>query len=1078
MGGEWLSTPLPHGGPIAPIFEHGGPGSGPHPTTGAVAGSVGPLTWSTWVTTDGSPPFAFSAGATYQAEGNSFLEVVGGNGTCGNYCLSDWELAFSVPAGPTWFNGSAPGTIGRSLASLAWDAADGELVLFGGLNGTRGALNDTWTRVPYGAGWTELSLSSHPSSRWGASFTYDPALGGVVLFGGTGPKSGPLSDTWVFREGVWTRIFSGSIAPPARYGASMVWEADEDRLVLFGGNGSAGPLGDTWAMTSGGWFLLHPGTSPPARVHAGAATDAQGDPIVFSGRGDQGLLNDTWVFHDDNWTEPSLESTPEVPRPEEGALLVPDLGSTANDLLALWGTNGTAVLRDSWSVHVWNGGSPPPPLPLVLTASALPLNGTAPLRVELQGYATGGDPAFGYAWNFGDGSPGTLAPISAHTYPQPGNYLATISVRDSAVPPQTATTTVEVVVRSASSTLQASFNATPRSGPAPLTVNFRPSISGGGGALQYRWDFGDGSPLSSSVQPQHTYASSGTFVATLQVTDGQGDSASWSETVLSIGSASTVGLVANPVSGYAPLPVTFSASVNASLGAPTYWWDFGDGSSTSTVAPSVSHVYVSQGNFTARLTVVFPSGKNASGWVLVRVMLLPPPTPPPPTVLEKLSRALAPLLSVLGDPYVWGPLVAVLLGAVTYRWGRPLVALRRQVRRGVRRRPLRSRWGVGEIAVLVRELRRGSSGEVVLRKLRPLLHRDAQRAAELLRWHPGPTAIWATRRTLLIIPALLTAASVLFLGLVALPDAIHPPLPRSSSVFAHGPAGFLGSWWRYVSQLLTGGYTDPIVRAYLPYSLELLAVVVALSALLGYPLGLLSGWYRGRLLDQSTRLASVVAFSVPIFVVCLLTIGVGWRWYYDVTGGDVLLGSLPSVVWWLNNGGFPPPTWIGFYSNTSPTGFVLIDAPLHGAWALEAVELLKTLLQGLPIAAIYSAIFLRFARLATEEASRDPSIVGGRARGLSERRLLWSHASRRVSPVYASIFGTTFPMLLFVQMVAEWFYSDLGMGRAFIIALGNGPTSLEVGTVAFVVLLLIVLVNALGDGLSRALDPAGRSRGP
>ncbi len=67
-------------------------------------------------------------------------------------------------------------------------------------------------------------------------------------------------------------------------------------------------------------------------------------------------------------------------------------------------------------------------------------------------------------------------------------------------------------------------SADPREGYPPLSVRF----SSGGTAdpdddpLQYTWDFGDGSPLSSQEHPEHTYTTAGLYTARLTVSDGRG----------------------------------------------------------------------------------------------------------------------------------------------------------------------------------------------------------------------------------------------------------------------------------------------------------------------------------------------------------------------------------------------------------------------------------------------------------------------------------------------------------------------------------------------------------------------------
>ena len=73
---------------------------------------------------------------------------------------------------------------------------------------------------------------------------------------------------------------------------------------------------------------------------------------------------------------------------------------------------------------------------------------------------------------------------------------------------------------------QAALSATPTSGTAPLTVRFDASGSRDpeGGALLYRWTFGDGTSSDGAARRNvsHTYQANGTYTATLTVRDPQG----------------------------------------------------------------------------------------------------------------------------------------------------------------------------------------------------------------------------------------------------------------------------------------------------------------------------------------------------------------------------------------------------------------------------------------------------------------------------------------------------------------------------------------------------------------------------
>jgi hypothetical protein len=66
--------------------------------------------------------------------------------------------------------------------------------------------------------------------------------------------------------------------------------------------------------------------------------------------------------------------------------------------------------------------------------------------------------------------------------------------------------------------------AEPDEGAPPLSVQLKADISGGQGERKVKWDFGDGSPPSSEVNPTHKYEKAGTFRASVEVADATGDS--------------------------------------------------------------------------------------------------------------------------------------------------------------------------------------------------------------------------------------------------------------------------------------------------------------------------------------------------------------------------------------------------------------------------------------------------------------------------------------------------------------------------------------------------------------------------
>ncbi len=66
--------------------------------------------------------------------------------------------------------------------------------------------------------------------------------------------------------------------------------------------------------------------------------------------------------------------------------------------------------------------------------------------------------------------------------------------------------------------------AEPDEGPPPLTVQLKADISGGTGERKVKWDFGDETPPSAEENPTHAYAKAGSYRASVEVSDGSGDS--------------------------------------------------------------------------------------------------------------------------------------------------------------------------------------------------------------------------------------------------------------------------------------------------------------------------------------------------------------------------------------------------------------------------------------------------------------------------------------------------------------------------------------------------------------------------
>jgi PKD repeat protein len=129
--------------------------------------------------------------------------------------------------------------------------------------------------------------------------------------------------------------------------------------------------------------------------------------------------------------------------------------------------------------------------------------------------------------------------------------------------------------------------------------------------VSYVWNFGDGQGGVSRTTT-HTYSASGSFSASLTITDNLGRQAFVSHIVaVSPGANPIASFVTSPLAPNTAQSISFNAS--ASTAAPghtitSYSWDFGDGSSGSNV--TTSHAYSTAGTYSVVLTVKDDAGRK------------------------------------------------------------------------------------------------------------------------------------------------------------------------------------------------------------------------------------------------------------------------------------------------------------------------------------------------------------------------------------------------------------------------------------------------------------------------------------
>lgn len=238
-------------------------------------------------------------------------------------------------------------------------------------------------------------------------------------------------------------------------------------------------------------------------------------------------------------------------------------------------------------------------------------------------------------WDFGDGSPGISGDGSqlepSHTYAVAGSYTVSLTVTDGENAAATTTRTVIVAAEAANSAPSAVLDYSAEF----LAVAFDGSGSSDadGTIVDWRWDFGDGSPVISGAEAHrtHTYAAAGTYIVTLIVTDDDGASGSTQYTF----ALSSEPVNAPPVAQFTTsvedlvVSVDGAGSTDPEGGDITAWsWDFGDGSQiTSGDSAVAEHTYPATGDYTVTLVVTDEAG--ATGAATRTITVTAPPNLPP-----------------------------------------------------------------------------------------------------------------------------------------------------------------------------------------------------------------------------------------------------------------------------------------------------------------------------------------------------------------------------------------------------------------------------------------------------------------
>jgi peptide/nickel transport system permease protein len=249
-------------------------------------------------------------------------------------------------------------------------------------------------------------------------------------------------------------------------------------------------------------------------------------------------------------------------------------------------------------------------------------------------------------------------------------------------------------------------------------------------------------------------------------------------------------------------------------------------------------------------------------------------------------------------------------------------------------------------------------------------------------------------------------------------------------------------YWKWVSQLARGNFGYSLknnesvsaeIAQYLPKTLVLVGLGLAVSLLFGIPLGVYQAVKRYTIGDYALTWVSFLGYATPTFFVGLMLI-----------------------------------EWFSLDAHILPS-----EAP-QGSSVAQVLSQPRALI--LPVfcyAFVAYALWSRYMRSSVMDNLVQDYVRTARAKGASERRVLWGHVFRNSLITIITLIGLSIPSLVAGAVFVEVVFNYPGMGLAFYEAAQNVDLQTLMGFTVIATVATIV-GNVLADVGYAVLDPRVR----
>ncbi|WP_112470619.1 ABC transporter permease [Streptomyces triticisoli] len=299
---------------------------------------------------------------------------------------------------------------------------------------------------------------------------------------------------------------------------------------------------------------------------------------------------------------------------------------------------------------------------------------------------------------------------------------------------------------------------------------------------------------------------------------------------------------------------------------------------------------------------------------------------------------------------------------------------------------------------------------------------------------------YVARRLLQMIPVFFGATLLIFLMVNVMGDPIaglcgERACDTATAAQLRRQFGLDQPLWQqyttYMGNVFTGDFgsafngqpVTQLMASAFPVTIRLTVVAILFEIVIGIALGVVSGLRRGRPVDTSVLVLTLVVISVPTFVTGLLLqllLGVQWAWIKPSVSPEASFGEL--------------------------------------------------IVPGLVLASVSLAYVTRLTRTSLAENQRSDYLRTAVAKGLPRRRIVVRHLLRNSLIPVVTFIGTDIGALMGGAIVTERIFNIHGVGYQLYQGILRQNTQTVVGFVTVLVLVFLV-ANLLVDLLYAVLDP-------